>query len=149
MKVLLVQAHLGRREGAAPIFPPGPVLFGERSGPACRAPAGSESLGAGRGAGAIEEIFFYFKTVAPTARLIKEAVPQVTLVAGGPGFSMFAEPILERIPEFDLGVYLEGEESFPELLEHLDRPAQVRGVYLRRDGRVCNGAARASPRRTA
>ena len=165
MKVLLVQAHLGRKEGPAPVFPLGLCyLAAALAGHAVRlldlnvweldeararlkqALQDFQPEVAGLSIRNIDttqrgDSFYYFKTVAPTARLIKATLPRVNLVAGGPGFSMFAGPILERIPEFNVGVMLEGEESFPELLQHLDHPEQVRGLYLRRDGRVlCTGA---------
>jgi len=82
------------------------------------------------------DIFYYFETVRPTARLIRETVPGIVLLAGGAGFSMFAEKIMERVPEFDFGVYLEGEESVPDLLAHLDAPGRVKGIFARRENGV-------------
>lgn len=82
------------------------------------------------------DVFCYIKTVRPTAQAIKETKPDVKLIVGGTGFSLFAQTIMERVPEFDFGVYLEGEESMPELLGRLESPETVRGVYIRRDGAV-------------
>jgi len=82
------------------------------------------------------DIFNYFKTVRPTARIIKETSPDCTLLAGGPAFSMFAEKIMSRIPEIDYGCYLEGEESILELLDKLESPESVKGIYIRKNGGV-------------
>jgi len=49
---------------------------------------------------------------------------------------MYAEEIMKRHPEINFGVYLEGEESMPELLDNLDEPWVVRGLFYRRNGQV-------------
>ena len=38
--------------------------------------------------------------------------------------------------EADFGVFLEGEEIFPNLLQHLNHPEKVKGLYYRRGGKV-------------
>lgn len=81
-------------------------------------------------------LFFYFQTVAPTIDIIKKNAPAARIVGGGSGFSIFAEAIMERFPQIDFGVYLEGEESFAELLESLDKPADIKGIFYR-DGHTC------------
>lgn len=80
--------------------------------------------------------FYYFKNVEPLIHFIKEISPFVKLMIGGSGFSMFANEIMERIPQIDFGVYLEGEESTPELINNLNRPETVRGIFLRKDNKV-------------
>jgi len=80
--------------------------------------------------------FYYFQSLAPTVRLVKVESSFSKVIIGGSGFSMFAEKIMKRIPEIDLGVYLEGEESFPELLLSLDKPENVKGIFFRRNGAV-------------
>jgi len=89
--------------------------------------------------------FFYFKTVRPTARLIKDTKPDTVVVFGGPGFSAFAHTIMERVPECDFGVFLEGEESTSELLDNLEAPERVRGIYFRRNGAVMFTGERPPP----
>jgi radical SAM superfamily enzyme YgiQ (UPF0313 family) len=79
------------------------------------------------------DVYFHFKTIVPTVQLIKKVNPKIKLIVGGPGFSMFAHDIMERIPDFDFGIFLEGEESVPELLEHLDAPETVKGIFIRKD----------------
>lgn len=91
------------------------------------------------------DIFFYFKTVPVTIKLVKEKMPDVTVVVGGSGFSLFAHEIMDRVPDIDLGVCLEGEETFPELVEKLDRPQEVKGLYYRKEGEVLFTGARPLP----
>jgi radical SAM superfamily enzyme YgiQ (UPF0313 family) len=158
MKVLLVQSHLGRIKHFPPLFPIGlsyiatalekhrvkifDLNFWET-------PLAYEMLEkeiaefnpdvVGISIRNIDttnrvDIFYHYKTIKPTVDVVKRAKPDVILIAGGAGFSMFAEQILNRIPEFDFGIYQEGEESVPELLDFLDSPEKVNGVFFRRDG---------------
>lgn len=76
----------------------------------------------------------YFREALHTVR--KELGPRCKVVVGGPGFSMFAEEIMLREPLVDYGVFLEGEKTFPELLQNLASPERVQGVYYRKGGEV-------------
>lgn len=91
------------------------------------------------------DIFYFFKTVRPTLKMVKETAPEARIMVGGPGFSIFAEKIMKRIPEIDYGVYLEGEESVPELVENLDNPEKVLGIFYRHNGQVKFTGPRALP----
>ena len=82
------------------------------------------------------DIFYHYKTVQPTLQLIKKAVPKSMIIAGGSGFSMFAEKIMQRNPEIDIGVYLEGEESIAELMDYFDTPELVKGLFISRGEKV-------------
>jgi radical SAM superfamily enzyme YgiQ (UPF0313 family) len=82
------------------------------------------------------DIFYSFKTVQPTLKIITEMAPEAKVIVGGSGFSMFAEKIMERFPNIDYGVYLEGEESISELVENFDSPENVQGIFYRRNGRL-------------
>lgn len=62
--------------------------------------------------------------------------PEVPIVVGGAGFSLFGDAVMRRVPGIDLGVHLEGEITFARLLHSLDQPQSVPGVYYRRDGAV-------------
>ena len=75
--------------------------------------------------------FYYFKTIQPTIDIIKAQTPTAKIVVGGSGFSIFAEEVMERVKDIDFGVYLEGEETFPELIEKMDRPKEVKGLFFR------------------
>lgn len=74
-----------------------------------------------------------FQPHVETFRKIKEWVPNIKIIAGGTAFSLFAEVIMERIPEIDLGFFGEGEERFPLLLDNLETPCEVEGVYFRKE----------------
>lgn len=68
-----------------------------------------------------------------TIRFIRAQAPAATIVAGGAGFSLYGKELMTQIPEFDVAVFGEGEETFPELLSNLQSPQDVLGV-LWRDG---------------
>lgn len=160
MKILLLQAHLGRKEPGPPIFPIGlAYLAGALQGHDARIVdlnlwPWQEALDRlGReleqrrpevvglsirniDTTNLQDLFYYFRTVAPTARAIKQTLPNALLIAGGPGFSIFGAEIMERVPELDLGVHLEAEESLPELLSSLEAPERVKGVFHRDGGAV-------------
>ncbi len=80
--------------------------------------------------------YFYFPAFVAMADRIRRLLPRVRIVVGGTGFSIFPETIMRRVPQIDFGVLLEGEETMPELLDHLDHPEQVLGIYHRADGRI-------------
>jgi anaerobic magnesium-protoporphyrin IX monomethyl ester cyclase len=80
-------------------------------------------------------------------RLAKKAHPGTLTVLGGPHASMAAEDCLEHIPELDLVVRGEGEETMLEICRRWEAGADiralddVRGIVLRKNGRiVCNPA---------
>lgn len=74
--------------------------------------------------------YVYHPHLRPTLRTIREHAPGVPTFLGGPGFTQSARTFMERYP-FDFGVQAEAETTFVELLEHLDDPASVPGVYRR------------------
>jgi radical SAM superfamily enzyme YgiQ (UPF0313 family) len=80
--------------------------------------------------------FVHLKTVSPTIQIVKDINPESRIMVGGSGFSIFAEDIMERIPQVDFGIYLEGEESTPELLDNLEEPEKVKGIFFRKNGEV-------------
>jgi hypothetical protein len=88
---------------------------------------------------------YYYLHFRATLAAIRRDRPAVPLIVGGPGFSMFAHTVMERNPEIDFGVYLEGEEAFPELLTRLSSPSSVKGIFHRHDGQVLFTGARPFP----
>jgi putative variant cofactor biosynthesis B12-binding/radical SAM domain protein 1 len=72
------------------------------------------------------------------ATLLRRWAPRARLVIGGSGFSLFARRLLAEIPELDLGLVGEAEESLPLLLGNLGSPAGIAGV-------VIGGSAGAAP----
>lgn len=165
MKVLLVQAYLGRKE--LPIFPLGLAMLAAAlpkhdvriyDPNVAEDPYGDlrkqllefqpdmvgislRNIDNQQGS----DYFYYFKTMDPTLKIIKEATPGAAIALGGAGFSMFAERIMRRLTDIDFGVYLEGDESFPELLDNLNNPGAVRGIYYRKNGELQFSGARPLP----
>lgn len=79
-----------------------------------------------------------------TARLAKEINPEVTVVMGAPHATFFPEQIFRAVP-VDVIVSGEGEQTFVELVEALDRGrdvADVKGLVLFRDGLVIRTGSR-------
>jgi radical SAM superfamily enzyme YgiQ (UPF0313 family) len=155
MRVLLVQALLGRQEPRGVIFPLGlcyvaTALEGHEVRVLdlnlCESPY--EELRSQMHAyrpeivgislrnidtASARDSFYYFKTLEPTVLLLKQVDPTVKILIGGSGFSIYAEAIMKRIPGIDFGIFLEGEEATPELLRNLASPESVRGVFSRRN----------------
>ena len=78
--------------------------------------------------------YFYFNHFPPFVRWIVKHSSKSVRVVGGSGFSLFPREVMEACPEIDLGVILEGEETFPNLLANLNKPETVFGVCYR-DGK--------------
>ena len=81
-------------------------------------------------------IRWYYPQFVSMIRTIKETVPSCKLVAGGCGFSLFAEEIMRRNPQIDFGVISEGEHSFAQLLKNLDNPERVNNLIFKRNGQI-------------
>jgi len=61
---------------------------------------------------------------------------ETPVVVGGAAFSMYANAIMEHIPEIGLGVVGEGEIAFPQLIENYPDARNIPGVIFREDGDV-------------
>ena len=82
---------------------------------------------------------------ARIAARVKELAPHATITVGGPHVSAVPERTLEAFPAFDYAIVGEGERSYPELIERLDRgddPDGIAGLVRRASGGV-QAAARA------
>lgn len=55
------------------------------------------------------------------ACLLKQKLPDLPVLLGGPHATMLDRPILERFPQFDIVVRHEADETFPLVLEQLER----------------------------
>ncbi|MCB9798036.1 MAG: cobalamin B12-binding domain-containing protein, partial [Alphaproteobacteria bacterium] len=75
-----------------------------------------------------------FEPQQRTVRVLRAEAPRATLIAGGTAFSLYAEIFMRKLPELDLGMWGEGEVRFPQLLEQLDAPWTVPGVWYRKEG---------------
>lgn len=91
------------------------------------------------------KVSFYYSHMQPTLRHLLNNGRDPVIVLGGSGFSMYAERIMEDIKEATFGVYLEGEETFPRLLENLDHPEKVKGLFYRNKGRIIFTGERKPP----
>lgn len=69
-----------------------------------------------------------------TVRLISAVLPEAWLIAGGTGFSLFPERLMQELPEIHYGIVGEAETSFPALLASLHDPPPLKGL-CRREGR--------------
>src|SRR5205085_6960835 len=76
------------------------------------------------------------KPAARLARKVREAMPGVRVVLGGVHISALPAETMVEFPEFDVGVIGEGEQTFGELLDALDRGRRLHGVagIIFRDG---------------
>jgi len=52
---------------------------------------------------------------------------------------------MNKIPEIDFGIYLEGEKSTPELLANLENPEHVKGIFIRENDQLIYTGDRALP----
>ncbi len=73
------------------------------------------------------------------ASLVKRLSPEVALIAGGSGFSLFAGRLMQEVPEIDLGVKGEAEQVLPIILQGLPRGEVPPEVMRRADGGVIGG----------
>ena len=83
------------------------------------------------------DLFYYYLHLKDFIKSVRKWCPGSILIAGGSGFSLFPEKIMRDNPDIDFGVFLEADESLPDLLVRLDDPSGVPGVYFRRDRQVC------------
>ena len=74
--------------------------------------------------------------LASTLKTIKACIPDVLLIAGGSGFSIFAKELMERFQEIDIGVWGEAEVTLKGILSNLDRLEKVKGIFLRNAGNI-------------
>jgi radical SAM superfamily enzyme YgiQ (UPF0313 family) len=75
--------------------------------------------------------FRYIDHFPEFVRWVRGLSSRSTFVVGGAGFSVFPFEVMEACPEIDFGVELEGETTFPELLDRLDSAETVPGIYYR------------------
>ena len=62
------------------------------------------------------------------ARGVRQALPDTTVIVGGPHISSMGRETLERFPEFDLAVVGEGEWALVELLAALESGGDLAGI---------------------
>jgi anaerobic magnesium-protoporphyrin IX monomethyl ester cyclase len=83
--------------------------------------------------------------VLKTVSLVKEVRAETKVVLGGPHVHLFPEETI-RLPGVDFLVLGEGEETFADLLKHIDDPerlGKIPGIVFRTADRVVNTGNRA------
>lgn len=80
-------------------------------------------------------VHFYYEYVATVVDIVQKNT-HAKLIIGGSGFSIFAETIMADQPGIDYGVFLEGEHTLPRLLENMNTPGDVPGVWFRKNGKI-------------
>lgn len=69
-------------------------------------------------------------------RMTAALLPQAHIVAGGAGFSLFPERLMQELPEITYGLVGEAEESFPALLSSLRNPPLLKGLCRRHGNKI-------------
>ena len=82
-------------------------------------------------ASASYDLYDYMPVMERTVAAIRAASARARIVAGGPGFTLFPEAIMRRIPAIDIGLLFEAEYTLPELLRRLEKPDDVPHLCLR------------------
>jgi putative variant cofactor biosynthesis B12-binding/radical SAM domain protein 1 len=159
LKVLLIQAPLGRTDGVTGAFPLGlSYLAGAVKDDieltVCDPNIEAQPFDAAEKAITKEcpdviglslrnidtalssDVYSYFGAFAQLVEVAARNRGDAKIVVGGTGFSIFPEEIMQRFPALDFGLFLEGEDSFPALLRNLNTPEQVDGIYYRRGDQV-------------
>ena len=88
--------------------------------------------------------FSIYHAAAFAAR-VKELLPNITVIIGGPHVSAAPLETMERFPEFDIAVIGEGEETIVELLKAVANDStldEISGIVRRRDGAVVSNGRR-------
>jgi anaerobic magnesium-protoporphyrin IX monomethyl ester cyclase len=83
--------------------------------------------------------------VFTTCSLIKQAMPDIRIVIGGPEVTPIAEQVLEKHPEIEIAVRGEGEETFAELIHTMlgtRKLSYVDGVTVRDGDRITSAPDR-------
>lgn len=159
LKLLLCQSYLGPKSGQPLVFPLGlsylASMVKEKHEVFCWDPNVSENPMkelttlllkvepdvVGVSFRNIDSIFSfnrrsYYDPFVSMIRVIRENAPSCVLIVGGYGFSLFAEEIMNRNPEIDIGLVSEGELAFAELMENLGHPENVKNLIIRKGGKL-------------
>jgi len=93
----------------------------------------------------VRDPYVYTNGMNDCIEAVKEVSPDTKIIVGGAGFSIYAEEIMRQYPHIDCGVYLEAEETLPDLLENWGDFANVRGIYYRENGEILSTGIRRFP----
>ncbi len=73
---------------------------------------------------------------AITTKMVRAILPNTPIIAGGTGFTLFPERIMNELPEIRYGIKGEGEYSLPKLLQNFEQPGDIAGLCYRENGVV-------------
>ncbi|MCF6248860.1 MAG: hypothetical protein L3J69_16110, partial [Desulfobacula sp.] len=76
----------------------------------------------------------YLSSLKTAANLTRNLVPDARILAGGPGFSIFAKRLMQEVPQIDIGLKGEGELVFPRLLSQNLDLKDIPGILWRDAG---------------
>ena len=158
MKVLLIQAPLGRRQ--PPVMPLGLAYVARSLAPAHQVRIADPNIQSSDSvlelAGTfrpdavgvslrnvdttqVRDPFCYYARFRPFVRQLRRAVgPGTPIVVGGPGYSLFPLEILRGVPELDAGFRGDGEDSLARWLVSPDDET-IPGLVYRSEGAVMVG----------
>ena len=75
--------------------------------------------------------FYYFEHFQEFMKLIGRGNSNAVIAVGGCGFSLFPRQIMKRIPEIDCGFYLEAETSFADFVSRVGDRRNIPGLFIR------------------
>lgn len=90
------------------------------------------------------KVVYYYKYLKETVKIIKES-SNAKIIIGGSGYSIYAKEVMRDEPGIDYGVFLEGEEVFPQLLGNLNTPEKVPAIYYRKNGEIIFSGLNSGP----
>lgn len=79
---------------------------------------------------------FFYEYIPSLIKVIKKSAENALLIAGGPGFSLFAKEIMHENPDIDFGIIGEGETVILKVLLNLDNIRSVENIVYRKDNEI-------------
>lgn len=81
----------------------------------------------------------FLNIISQLALRIKKEIPSSKIVIGGGGITAQPEEVMQRYPEFDIGVIGEGEETFLELVKLIENEeglGKIKGIIYKENGKI-------------
>lgn len=79
-----------------------------------------------------------FREAKKTAKIVRESIPDTFIVIGGPHLNIYPKETVQN-PEFDAGIYGEGEYTMLELVKTFESRGNlhdIRGLIHKEDGKI-------------
>ncbi len=156
MRILLLQAYLGRRE--PPVAPLGLATLAAHLGqhevrifdpniaenPLRRSQEAVEDFKPDLLGFSLRNLdttkysdqFLYFQHFQSFVQRLKAISKSTRIAVGGSGFSLFPREIMRRLPEIDIGFFLEADRSFPQFICSGLEGSHIAGLLLRHQGEI-------------